>query len=296
MPLLTKECGKNEFEIMELAGIDITNYLSDEMKKKGIDLSTPKGQRQADKFKADYCFFADDFNSELQKLEQNSPLPIVEEIDVEKSIPFEFYKANTPIARRMAALFSAPVPKMDWYDPKRPFEAPEILFQPDILELEMMPLADRVFKVIAENGNIYRQPLLYQNIVISGGTSKIHGIKERLTSSLELFCPQTAKVVVSYPHEKDLTNFDGGYNSEDSEIQTNPSLAPGLGSLELSAFRGGCKITQMPNFVSLRKSKKDYLENPFPILRNFDFRKSVRLSRPESMVAFSPDFKYQTNK
>jgi actin-related protein 2 len=64
------------------------------------------------------------------------------------------------------------------------FEAPEALFQPSMLDVEGSGIADLLFDVI-QQADIDCRVDLYENIILSGGTSAVPGFKERLQSRLE---------------------------------------------------------------------------------------------------------------
>lgn len=63
------------------------------------------------------------------------------------------------------------------------FEATEVLFQPSLLSIESKGLADMIFDAI-QNVDIDCRPDLYQNIILSGGSSLFHGLPERLSHDL----------------------------------------------------------------------------------------------------------------
>jgi actin-related protein 2 len=65
------------------------------------------------------------------------------------------------------------------------FEASEALFQPKLVDCEKSGLADIIFETIQE-AEIDCRVDLYQNIILSGGTSLLPGIRERLEQDLNL--------------------------------------------------------------------------------------------------------------
>jgi actin-related protein 2 len=64
------------------------------------------------------------------------------------------------------------------------FEAAEALFEPSMLDIESCGLADVIFDVIQEAGIDCRADL-YQNIILSGGTTLLPGLRDRLESDLQ---------------------------------------------------------------------------------------------------------------
>lgn len=63
------------------------------------------------------------------------------------------------------------------------FEAPEAFFKPAMLSCESTGLADMIFEVI-QNADIDCRADLYRNIILSGGSSLLHGMQERLNVEL----------------------------------------------------------------------------------------------------------------
>jgi actin-related protein len=68
------------------------------------------------------------------------------------------------------------------------FEAPEILFRPELVGVEQPGLSDLVFACI-QQADVDLRSSLYQHIILSGGTSMMAGFAERLQADLErLYC------------------------------------------------------------------------------------------------------------
>jgi actin-related protein 2 len=65
------------------------------------------------------------------------------------------------------------------------FEAPEVLFRPSLLGLEVSGVAEQVFKVI-NSAPMDDRKKLYKQIVLSGGTTMYPGFGTRLERELEL--------------------------------------------------------------------------------------------------------------
>ena len=64
------------------------------------------------------------------------------------------------------------------------FEAPEVLFRPSLLGLEVTGVAEQVFKVI-NSAPMDDRRKLYKQIVLSGGTTMYPGFATRLERELE---------------------------------------------------------------------------------------------------------------
>lgn len=63
------------------------------------------------------------------------------------------------------------------------FMAPEALFQPELVDVEGGGIADCVFKCVQEN-DIDNRMLMYQHIVMSGGSSMYPGLPSRLEKEI----------------------------------------------------------------------------------------------------------------
>lgn len=64
------------------------------------------------------------------------------------------------------------------------FEAPEILFQPDLIGLECKGLSELLFDTIMK-ADINLRRNLFESVVVSGGTTMFPGLSERLQNDLE---------------------------------------------------------------------------------------------------------------
>lgn len=64
------------------------------------------------------------------------------------------------------------------------FEAPEILFQPHLVGKETGGLADLIFDTI-QGADLDLRPTLYNNIILSGGSTTFPGIADRISRELE---------------------------------------------------------------------------------------------------------------
>lgn len=89
------------------------------------------------------------------------------------------------------------------------FHAPEPLFQPALLGLDTPSLAAIVAGAIAKCDMDTRR-MLYSNIVVSGGTTQLPGLVERLEKEVALLAPPAAKVKVVAAPDRHLLPWIGG--------------------------------------------------------------------------------------
>lgn len=89
------------------------------------------------------------------------------------------------------------------------FRCPEVLFDPVMIGKEFEGIHKRVFSSIMQCDIDIRTDL-YQNVVLSGGTTMFPGITERMTKELTALVPQGKKVKVIAPNERKYSVWIGG--------------------------------------------------------------------------------------
>ncbi|OLQ00014.1 actin [Symbiodinium microadriaticum] len=85
----------------------------------------------------------------------------------------------------------------------------EVLFQPSLVGKEAMGIHDTTFRSIMSCDVDIRRDL-YQNVVLSGGSTMMPGIGERMTKELCALAPSTVKVKVIAPPERKYSVWIGG--------------------------------------------------------------------------------------
>ena len=89
------------------------------------------------------------------------------------------------------------------------FRCPEVLFQPSLVGKEAMGIHDTTFQSIMKCDVDIRKDL-YQNVVLSGGTTMFPGIGERMTKELSALAPSTVRIKVVAPPERKYSVWIGG--------------------------------------------------------------------------------------
>ena len=89
------------------------------------------------------------------------------------------------------------------------FRAPEILFQPSFTGSESHGVHEQLNKCVNKCDIDIRREL-YENIVLSGGTTMYSGIKERLSKELTNMVPQSIRVRVYAQPERKYSVWIGG--------------------------------------------------------------------------------------
>lgn len=75
------------------------------------------------------------------------------------------------------------------------FRAPEVLFRPDLLGEECEGIHEVLMYAIQKSDMDLRK-ILYQNIVLSGGSTLLKGFGDRLLSELKKSLPKDSKIRV----------------------------------------------------------------------------------------------------
>lgn len=89
------------------------------------------------------------------------------------------------------------------------FRAPEVLFQPSFIGSELKGVHEQLYSSINKCDIDIRKEL-YNNTLLSGGTTMYPGITERLTKELKLLVPTAMSVRIIAPPERKYSVWIGG--------------------------------------------------------------------------------------
>ena len=89
------------------------------------------------------------------------------------------------------------------------FLAPEALFNPPLIGRETLALHDAVFESV-QDCDIDLRKDLFQNIVLSGGSTMFPGLKERLHKELDELVPENVEIRIVAPPERRYSVWIGG--------------------------------------------------------------------------------------
>jgi len=168
-------------QLMDVAGQDITRYLLRLLRQAGYTLTTAAERKCAIDIKENMCYIASDLKKETEKfnnnlrLEKNYKSPDGEDIKLISEI----------------------------------FLAPECLFAPILIGKEILPLHEFIIESISKC-DIDFQGTLYNNIILSGGSSKFPGIKDRLKREITKSIPKSIEVNIIAPRQRELSTWMGG--------------------------------------------------------------------------------------
>jgi len=189
---------------IQLAGRDLTGFMVKLMTERGHAFTSSAEKEIVRDMKEKTAFVALDFEAAMKEAQESSK-----------------YEKN----------YELPDGRVITIGSER-FRCPELLFKP--LELggkEMDSIQDLTFKSVQECDTDVRRDL-YQNIILSGGTTMFEGIGERLTQEIKNRAPRGVDVkVIAAPDRK------------------------------YAVWRGGSTLCSLSSFASMWITKEDYDEH-----------------------------------
>jgi len=187
---------------LDLAGRDITNYLGKIMLERGYSFNTSAEQEIVRDIKEKLCFVSTDFHKDMSEC------------------------ANNP--RKLDKYYELPDGQIISLGTER-FRAPECLFQTNFLGMESCGMHEVVYASICSCDIDIRKDL-YQNIVMSGGSTMYPGISDRMQRELAAIVPSHHVKIIAPPERK------------------------------YSVWIGGSILTSLSTFQEMWMTKQEYFE------------------------------------
>ncbi|XP_009672028.1 actin-related protein T3 [Struthio camelus] len=179
VPIFEGYCLPHGVLQLDLAGRDLTDYLTQLLRDSGTSLDTAAGKQLVQNIKEKLCYVCLNLEEEMAKkpseVEKTYHLPDGNEVKVQD----------------------------------QRFRCPEALFYPHNIGVEAPGIDKLCFSSITKC-DVGLRAYFYSNIILSGGSSLFPGIAERFNKEMVHMVPGDVKVKVSAPPERKFSAWIGG--------------------------------------------------------------------------------------
>ncbi|WLF80873.1 centractin- actin- protein of the dynactin complex [Lodderomyces elongisporus] len=224
---------------MDVAGRDVTSHLSYNIRRMtGVALQSSAELEVVRSMKESCCFISKD--------------PVRDE----KLYRAHYLRKSSHANNELFSTYKLPDGHEVHLGVER-FRAPEILFNPQLIGTEYSGLHDLVSRAIAKN-DLDLRPILYQNILLSGGNTLIKNFGDRLLKELKDLQDQNKDASASI-WNKSIT--DDAYSTKMKiKIFAPPER-------KYSTWIGGSILAGLSTFKKMWVSSEEYKDDPDIIFR-----------------------------
>lgn len=167
---------------LDLAGRDLTDYLGKLLMERGVSLTTSAEREIVRDIKEKLCYVATNYDEELDKYILRK-----DEMQQVYELP-DGHKINIG---------------------SESFRCSEALFKPSLLGQEVAGLHEAIFSSIAGCDMDLRREM-YNNVVLSGGTTMLRNIEVRLQHDITRMAPSTMRIKIIANPERCFSVWSGG--------------------------------------------------------------------------------------
>lgn len=172
---------KHAITRVNLAGRDLTQHMMDILQEANIKFSSTGELDITRDIKETKCYVALDFEEEMKAFAESNEKDVTYELPDGQVVTF----GNAQI------------------------RCPEVMFQPGILGKDFLGVHHTSHSVVQKCDIDVRRDL-YENIILSGGSTMFPGISDRLTKEVSALIPGSVKVKVIAPNERKYSVWIGG--------------------------------------------------------------------------------------
>jgi len=172
----------HSIERLDLAGRDLTTYMVRILRERlPMNLDTSSGREIVRTMKENTCFVSQNYQKDLSNAEASVDLPQDYELPDGKVVSIASER----------------------------FRVPEVLFNPGMIGKEAPGIHQLIQDSISKS-DIDLRRALYENIVLSGGTTMFTGLEQRLQAEVGKLAPSSVKTRVIAPPERKYSVWMGG--------------------------------------------------------------------------------------